>query len=87
MPRWPDLARGARGGLSHDDDDPEIAERKMRFLFALRTRGVTDPRVLTAMERIDRGEFVRGHFEDRAYEDTPLPIPAARRSASPRSWG
>ena len=32
----------------------------MRFLFALRSRGVTDARVLTAMERIDRGAFVKG---------------------------
>ena len=55
--------------------DPDLPERKMRFLFQLRSRGVTDPRVLDAMERIDRGVFVRGHFEDRAYEDTPLPNP------------
>ena len=41
------------------DDDGTAAERKMRFLFALRTKGVTDARVLTAMERIDRGQFVR----------------------------
>ena len=27
------------------------AERKMQFLFALRSRGVTDARVLTAMDR------------------------------------
>ena len=31
----------------------ELAERKMRFLFALRSRGVTDSRVLTAMEKVD----------------------------------
>lgn len=68
-------------------DDPEIAERKMRFLFALRQRGVTDPRVLEAMERIDRGEFVRGHFEDRAYEDTPLPIPCGQTISQPSVVG
>lgn len=36
------------------EDEPTsdlLAERKMRFLFALRTRGVTDSRVLTAMEK------------------------------------
>lgn len=69
------------------NDDPEIAERKMRFLFALRQRGVTDPRVLEAMERIDRGEFVRGHFEDRAYEDTPLPIPCGQTISQPSVVG
>ena len=50
------------------------AERKMQFLFALRSRGVTDKRVLEAMEKIDRGAFLTGLFSDRAYEDMPLPI-------------
>lgn len=68
-------------------DDPETAERKMRFLFALRQRGVTDPRVLEAMERIDRGVFVRGHFEDRAYDDTPLPIPCGQTISQPSVVG
>ena len=30
------------------DDDATAAERKMRFLFALRSKGVTDARVLEA---------------------------------------
>ena len=48
-------------------DDPQpVAERKMRFLYALRSRGVTDSRVLSAMERIDRGNFVKGLFAERA---------------------
>lgn len=68
-------------------DDPAAAERKMRFMFALRQRGVTDPRVLEAMERIDRGAFVRGHFEDRAYEDTPLPIPCGQTISQPSVVG
>ncbi|HHB81543.1 MAG TPA: hypothetical protein ENK83_07360, partial [Aliiroseovarius sp.] len=50
------------------------AERKMQFLFARRKRGVTNKRVLAAMERIDRGLFLRGLFAERAYEDMPLPI-------------
>jgi len=56
------------------DEADEIAERKMQFLFALRSKGVTDARVLTAMEKIDRGPFIRGYFSERAYEDMPLPI-------------
>ena len=59
------------------------AERKMQFLFALRSRGVTDARVLTAMERIDRADFVRGIFADRAYEDMPLPIGAGQTISQP----
>ena len=61
----------------------ELAERKMRFLFALRSRGVTDTRVLTAMERIDRGHFVRGIFAERAYEDMPLPIACGQTISQP----
>ena len=65
----------------------EIAERKMRFLFALRSRGVTDTRVLTAMEKIDRGLFVRGIFSDRAYEDMPLPIACGQTISQPSVVG
>jgi protein-L-isoaspartate(D-aspartate) O-methyltransferase len=72
------------------EDQPtseELAERKMRFLFALRTRGVTDSRVLTAMEKIDRGLFVRGTFADRAYEDMPLPIACGQTISQPSVVG
>lgn len=68
-------------------DATAIAERKMQFLFALRSKGVTDPRVLTAMERIDRGPFVRGLFADRAYEDTPLPIACGQTISQPSVVG
>ena len=70
-----------------DDPGAGPAERQMRFLFALRSHGVTDPRVLAAMERIDRGAFVRGHFEDRAYEDTPLPIACGQTISQPSVVG
>ena len=69
------------------DDDGTAAERKMRFLFALRTKGVTDARVLTAMERIDRGQFVRGLFAERAYEDMPLPIACGQTISQPSVVG
>ena len=59
------------------------AERKMQFLFSLRSRGVTNKRVLNAMERVDRGKYIRGTFEDRAYEDTPLPIACGQTISQP----
>jgi protein-L-isoaspartate(D-aspartate) O-methyltransferase len=68
--------------------DPDaLAERKMQFLFALRSRGVTDPAVLTAMEQVDRGLFVRGLFAERAYEDTPLPIACGQTISQPSVVG
>lgn len=63
------------------------AERLMRFLFALRSHGVTDARVLQAMEKIDRGAFVKGLFAERAYEDMPLPIACGQTISQPSVVG
>lgn len=63
------------------------AEQKMQFLFQLRSRGVTDKRVLEAMEKIDRGRFVTGLFSERAYEDMPLPIPCGQTISQPSVVG
>ena len=72
-----------------DDDAPAAtaAERQMRFVFALRSHGVTDTRVLQAMERTDRGAFVRGLFAERAYEDMPLPINCGQTISQPSVVG
>ncbi len=72
---------------SGPEDAETTAERKMRFLFGLRSKGVTDTRVLTAMERIDRGSFVRGLFAERAYEDMPLPIACGQTISQPSVVG
>ncbi|HHS94745.1 MAG TPA: protein-L-isoaspartate O-methyltransferase, partial [Rhodobacterales bacterium] len=63
------------------------AETKMQFVFALRSRGVTDTRVLSAMEAVDRGIFVKGVFEARAYEDMPLPIASGQTISQPSVVG
>ncbi len=62
-------------------------EQRMRFVFALRQRGVMDARVLEAMEKIDRGAFVKGIFADRAYEDMPLPIACGQTISQPSVVG
>lgn len=59
------------------------AEAKMQFLFALRSKGVTDSKVLNAMERVDRGAFIQGYFSERAYEDMPLPIACGQTISQP----
>lgn len=63
------------------------AERIMQFLYTLRSHGVTDRRVLQAMEKIDRGVFVRGLFAARAYDDTPLPIACGQTISQPTVVG
>ncbi|MEC7762875.1 MAG: protein-L-isoaspartate(D-aspartate) O-methyltransferase [Pseudomonadota bacterium] len=69
-----------------DPNDP-VAARKMQFLFHLRSKGVTNTRVLKAMEAIDRGLFVRGVFAERAYEDMPLPIASGQTISQPSVVG
>lgn len=64
-----------------------VAERKMQFMYALRSKGITDTRVMTAMEKVDRGLFVKGLFSDRAYEDTPLPIACGQTISQPSVVG
>ncbi|MFZ1470465.1 MAG: protein-L-isoaspartate(D-aspartate) O-methyltransferase [Paracoccaceae bacterium] len=73
--------------MSEPDPEDELSMRKMRFLFALRSRGVTDARVLTAMEKVDRGLFVKGIFAARAYEDMPLPIACGQTISQPSVVG
>ena len=63
------------------------APTKMQFLYALRSKGVTDTRVLTAMEQVDRADYVKGTFADRAYEDMPLPIACGQTISQPSVVG
>jgi len=65
----------------------DTAEQKMQFLFHLRSNGVTDARVMGAMEKIDRRHFVRGLFAERAYDNTPLPIACGQTISQPAIVG
>lgn len=47
---------------------------KARLILSLRRAGITDTRVLSAIERVPRELFVPETFRDRAYDDTALPI-------------
>lgn len=62
-------------------------EDQMRLIFALRSHGVTDARVLSAMERVDRALFLRGIFAERAYDDVPLPIGCGQTISQPSVVG
>ncbi|GAA6187387.1 protein-L-isoaspartate(D-aspartate) O-methyltransferase [Litorivita sp. NS0012-18] len=73
--------------LQSEDAPASEAERKMQFLYALRSKGVTDSAVLGAMEKIDRGPFIRGIFAERAYEDMPLPIACGQTISQPSVVG
>jgi len=49
----------------------------------LRRRGIQDQRVLEAMSRIPREEFVPAEWRARAYEDEPLPIGGGQTISQP----
>jgi len=63
------------------------AERRMQFVFALRSHGVTNPDVLKAMEATRRDAFLEGIFRERAYDDTPLPIACGQTISQPSVVG
>jgi protein-L-isoaspartate(D-aspartate) O-methyltransferase len=48
--------------------------RQMMVDSQLRTRGISDPRVLDAMLLVPREQFVSEPNREQAYEDHPLPI-------------
>ena len=53
--------------------DPATA-RQVMVDSQLRARGISDSRVLEAMLRVPRHEFVAEPYRGQAYEDHPLPI-------------
>lgn len=59
---------------SNDNDNRTFRRRRTRLVQTLRDRGISDPRVLSAIEAVPRHKFVEPAFQDRAYEDEALPI-------------
>jgi len=59
------------------------AQDQMQFILGLRSKGITDARVLKAMEAIPREAFLEGTFQPRAYADTPLPIDCGQTISQP----
>jgi protein-L-isoaspartate(D-aspartate) O-methyltransferase len=57
--------------------------REEMVRMQLERRGIHDERVLDAMRRVKRHEFVEAAFHNRAYEDTPLPIEEGQTISQP----
>ena len=64
-----------------DDDTPET--RHARLILALRSQGVTDPKVLNAIEKTPREMFTPDLFKERAWEDSALPIACGQTISQP----
>ncbi len=57
--------------------------RRIRLIMDLRTKGITDTTVLSAMERVPRDEFVPDAVKDQAWEDMALPIGRGQTISQP----
>lgn len=55
----------------------------IRLIMELRREGITDTRVLSAIERVPRERFVPPTFEDRAYNNSALPIEDGQTISQP----
>jgi protein-L-isoaspartate(D-aspartate) O-methyltransferase len=59
--------------------DPRLAQ----LMMELRRGGVTDKRVLDALEKTPRGMFLADHFRERAYDNVALPIGHHQTASQP----
>lgn len=51
--------------------------------FQLKARGIADPRVLSAMGKVERHRFVPANLINSAYDDYPLPIGEGQTISQP----
>lgn len=58
-------------------------QQTIRLLMSLRRQGISDQRVLAAMERVPRERFVPEALAEHAYDDTALPIEAEQTISQP----
>lgn len=63
--------------------DPLVEQRQKMVAVQLRRRGVRDERVLAAMERVPRHEFISPQLLHRAYDDEPVPIGEGQTVSQP----
>ncbi|HKT43992.1 MAG TPA: protein-L-isoaspartate(D-aspartate) O-methyltransferase [Gaiellaceae bacterium] len=60
-----------------------VADREAMVERQLRARGIRDERVLAAMARVPREDFLPDEVRDRAYDDAALPIGEGQTISQP----
>jgi len=63
--------------------DPFASQRERMVESQLRARGIRDERVLLAMSRVPRHEFVSEKYREQAYADYPIPIGEGQTLSQP----
>ncbi len=66
-----------------DREKPAGEERKAKLVLGLRSQGISDPKVLLAIERTPRDLFTPDLFQERAWEDSALPIACGQTISQP----
>jgi protein-L-isoaspartate(D-aspartate) O-methyltransferase len=74
---------GISGRSASEGLDEFEAVRRAMVETQLRRRGISDKRVLEAMETVPRHEFVPADFRNRSYDDSPLPIGEGQTISQP----
>src|SRR5437588_950847 len=69
--------------MSPDTEEPFITERHSMVEEQLHHRGIYDPRVLAAMEKVPRHEFVSPGNWPEAYADRPVAIAEQQTTSQP----
>jgi len=64
-------------------DDPFAAARARMVADTIASRDVNDTRVLAAMRKVPRHEFVPANVRGRAYDDAPVPIGHGQTASQP----
>lgn len=72
-----------RSVLSDSPPDPESAGARDRLIEELRSEGIRDARVLAAIAKVPRHEFVRPQDQARAYRNQALPIGGGQTISQP----
>jgi protein-L-isoaspartate(D-aspartate) O-methyltransferase len=77
--------RGETNTAPAGDEERFAAERRRMVLEQLSGAAyhITDSRILTAMDKVPRHRFIPADLQNRAYEDTPLPIGLGQTISQP----
>ncbi len=73
---------GKRGSESNPKGDFKAMREKM-VETQIKARGVKDPRVLSALRKVERHRFVPEEYLNSAYSDQPLPIGEGQTISQP----
>ncbi len=61
----------------------QAANKRIRLIMELRTQGIINTDVLSAIERVPRDYFVPSYAQDQAWENTALPIGLGQTISQP----